>query len=222
MGQNKGYLAFKKHIVDKMSTKEAPEKFQAPENPYDFFQDWLAQAESLEINDPNAMCLATSTADGKPSARMVLLKGIDERGFVFYTNDGSRKGQQIINNGNAAICFHWKSLRKQVRIEGVIEQVSDEEADAYYNTRHHGSRVGAWASKQSQPLGSYEELKKFVEDYEAKFEGQENIPRPPYWNGFRIKPNYFEFWIDGDHRLHQRYLYTPDGEGNWNTNMLYP
>ena len=175
-----------------------------------------------EVNDPNAMCLATVSANGKPSARIVLLKGLDERGFVFYTNADSRKGQQIDNNGQAALCFYWKSLLKQVRVEGLIEEVSDEEADAYYNTRHRGSRVGAWASKQSQELGSYDELKNFVEDYETKFEGQEDIPRPPYWKGFRIKPDYFEFWVDGEHRLHQRYLYTPDENGNWTIKMLYP
>lgn len=179
-------------------------------------------AEEKEINDPGAMCLATATADGKPSVRMVLLKGIDEKGFVFYTNAGSKKGQQIEQNKNAALCFHWKTLRKQVRVEGVIEQVSDEEADAYYNTRHRGSRVGAWASKQSQPLGSYDELKKFVEAYEEKFDGQEDIPRPEYWKGYRIKPTSIEFWIDGDYRLHQRYLYTADADGNWSCNMLYP
>jgi len=201
---------------------EKPEEFNPSEDPYDLFQDWLTLAEKSEMNDPNAMCLATATPDGKPSARMVLLKGLDERGFVFYTNEGSHKGQQIIKNPNAALCFHWKSLRKQVRIEGEIEEVSDEEATAYYNTRHRGSRIGAWASKQSQDLGSYQELKDFVEDYESKFDGQEDIPRPPYWKGFRVKPSYFEFWIDGDYRLHQRHLYTPDGKGGWTTKMLYP
>ena len=153
---------------------------------------------------------------------MVLPKGLDERGFVFYTNQTSHKGQQIEGNGHAALCFYWKSLRKQVRIEGEIEEVSAEEADAYYKTRHRGSRIGAWASKQSQDLGSYDELKNFVEEYEAKFEGQEDIPRPPHWTGFRVKPNYFEFWIDGDYRLHQRYLYKPDGKGGWTIGMLYP
>ena len=162
--------------------------FTPPHNPYDLFDAWIILAEESEPNDPNAMCLATSTSDGVPSARMVLLKGIDERGFVFYTNSKSHKGEQIEANKNAALCFHWKSLRKQVRVEGVIEEVSAEEADAYYNTRHRGSRVGAWASKQSQPLNSYDELKEFVEDYEQKFEGQDDIPRPPHWKGFRVKP----------------------------------
>ncbi len=208
--------------MTKSDNKEAPEGFEAPENPYDLFKDWLTLAEDNEINDPNAMCLATATPDGKPSARMVLLKGLDERGFVFYTNDTSRKGEQINENKNAAICFHWKTLQKQVRVEGVIEQVSAEEADKYYNTRHRGSRVGAWASKQSQELGSYDELKKFVEGYEEEFKDRETIPRPPYWNGFRLKPNYIEFWIDGEYRLHQRYLYEPDGNGGWTTKMLYP
>jgi pyridoxamine 5'-phosphate oxidase len=203
-------------------TIENPQDFIPPENPYDLFKNWLSLAETHEINDPNAMCLATTTPDGKPSARIVLLKGLDENGFIFYTNAQSRKGQQIEHNKNAALCFHWKSLQKQVRIEGVIEEVTDKEADAYYNTRHRGSRVGAWASKQSQELGSYQELKSFVENYEEKFEGQENIPRPPYWTGFRIKPNYFEFWIDGEYRLHQRHLYTPDSNGGWTTKMLYP
>jgi pyridoxamine 5'-phosphate oxidase len=204
-----------------MTINDTPQEFQAPANPYDLFQDWLTLAEKSELNDPNAMCLATATPDGAPSARMVLLKGLDENGFIFYTNMGSRKGQQIKNNDKAALCFHWKSMRKQVRIEGILEQVSDAEADAYYNTRHRGSRIGAWASKQSQPLGSYNELKNFVEDFESKFEGKDDIPRPDYWTGFRLKPNYFEFWIDGDYRLHQRYLYTPTDNG-WDIGMLYP
>ena len=203
-------------------TDDKPENFKAPATPYELFKEWLKLAEESEINDPNAMCLATATNEGHPSARMVLLKGLDERGFVFYTNKGSHKGEQIEQNKQAALCFHWKSLRKQVRVEGIIEEVSAEEADAYYSTRHRGSRVGAWASKQSRPLGSYNELKEFVEEYEEKFEGQEDIPRPDYWNGFRIKPNNIEFWIDGDYRLHQRYLYTQDDNGNWTTGMLYP
>ena len=203
-------------------TTDKPEDFKAPEDPYALFQDWLTLAEDSEINDPNAMCLATSTPDGAPSARMVLLKGLDSRGFVFYTNKGSHKGTQILNNKNAALCFHWKTLRKQVRVEGVIEEVSAEEADEYYNTRHRGSRIGAWASKQSRPLGGYQELKDFVENYESQFEGKEDIPRPDYWTGFRIKPEMIEFWIDGDYRLHQRYQYLKNEDGSWQSGMLYP
>ncbi|MEM9470241.1 MAG: pyridoxamine 5'-phosphate oxidase [Pseudomonadota bacterium] len=195
---------------------------QIQDNPYDTFKDWLSQAEEKEPNDPNAMCLATCTKDGIPSARMVLLKGLDERGFVFYTNAGSRKGKELLENPKASVCFHWKSLLKQVRVEGEIEEVSDEEATAYYNTRHRGSRIGAWASKQSQPLGSYDELKNFVEDYEASFEGQEDIPRPEYWKGFRIKPSTIEFWIDGEYRLHERYVFKDNGDGAWERHMLYP
>lgn len=191
-------------------------------NPYDIFKEWLAEAEQKEPNDHNAMSLATATPNGIPSVRMVLLKGLDERGFVFYTNATSRKGQEIETNKHAAICFHWKSLLKQVRVEGIIEEVSDEEATAYYNTRHRGSRVGAWASKQSQELGSREELKEFVENYEAEFEGKEDIPRPPYWKGFRIKPKEIEFWIDGEYRLHERHIFKPDGKGGWTRHMLYP
>ncbi len=193
-----------------------------PSNPYDLFKEWLSIAEEKEPNDPNAMCLATSTTDGTPSARMVLLKGLDDRGFVFYTNTKSHKGNQIDNNPKAAICFHWKSMRKQVRVEGDIVEVSTEEADKYYASRHRGSRIGAWASKQSRPLENLEELKKFVEGYEKKFEGQEDIPRPPNWRGFRIIPKTIEFWIDGEYRLHQRYVYTADENGGWTTGMLYP
>ena len=195
---------------------------ELPDNPYELFSDWLGQAEQSEPNDPGAMCLATSTPEGKPSARMVLLKGLDERGFVFYTNADSRKGQEILSNPYASVCFHWKSLLKQVRVEGELEEVSEDEADAYYNTRHRGSRVGAWASKQSQSLGSYDELKEFVESYESKFEGQEDIPRPPYWKGFRIKPTSIEFWIDGEYRLHERYVFIPEENGAWKRHMLYP
>ena len=192
------------------------------DNPYDVFKEWLTLAEQKELNDHNAMSLATATPEGIPSVRMVLLKSLDERGFVFYTNAGSRKGQEIEANKHAALCFHWKSLLKQVRVEGVIEEVSDEEATAYYNTRRRGSRVGAWASKQSQALGSRSELKEFVENYEAEFEGKEDIPRPPYWKGFRVKPKAIEFWVDGEYRLHERYVYKPDGKGGWTRHMLYP
>jgi pyridoxamine 5'-phosphate oxidase len=200
---------------------QSEQSLTPPINPYDLFQEWLALANKSEINDPNAMCLATSSQDGQPHARMVLLKELDENGFVFYTNATSAKGEQIENNKKAAICFHWKSLRKQVRVEGVIEEVSAAQADAYYNTRHRGSRIGAWASKQSQPLESYQTLKNFVEEYEGKFENQEDIPRPAHWKGYRIKPDNIEFWIDGDYRLHQRYLYTKSDDA-WTMGMLYP
>jgi len=205
-----------------MMELQADMTFTEKTNPYDIVKEWLDLAEASEPNDPNAMCLATVNKDGQPSARMVLLKGLDERGFVFYTNAESKKGQQIAANSNAAICFHWKTLRKQIRVEGEIEEVSAEEADAYYNTRHRGSRIGAWASKQSRPLENMDELKKFVEEYEESFEGKEDIPRPKHWKGFRIKPREIEFWVDGDYRLHERHVYKQDDEGNWVTSMLYP
>jgi len=193
-----------------------------PPSPYILFEQWLALAEKSEPNDPNAMCLATASKDGTPNARMVLLKGLDERGFVFYTNADSQKGDELEQNAKAAICFHWKSLRKQVRVQGHVENVDDDEADAYYNSRHRGSRIGAWASKQSRPLGNMEELKKFVEKYEESFENKDEIPRPKNWKGFRIIPDQIEFWIDGEYRLHQRYVYKPDENGGWTTGMLYP
>lgn len=193
-----------------------------PNTPYPLLQKWLALAEQSEPNDPNVMCLATADKNGKPSARMILLKGLDERGLVFYTNTQSRKGEQLEDNQNAAVCFHWKSLRKQVRVEGTIEEVSSEEANTYYKSRRRGSRIGAWASKQSSALENMEQLQNSVAAYEEKFDGVEDIPRPPHWKGFRIIPDYFEFWIDGEYRLHQRYLYTRDEDGNWQTGMLYP
>lgn len=191
------------------------------DNPYDLFHEWMKEAEKQELSDPNAMALATADKNGIPSVRIVLAKGVDERGFVFYTNAGSEKGQDLADNPNAALNFHWKSLRRQVRVVGTVEHVSDEEADAYYDSRHWSSRVGAWASKQSQPLGSYEELQTFVQEYEQKFDGMDSIPRPDYWKGYRVKPETIEFWIDGEYRLHRRYLYTLDG-GNWTHQMLYP
>jgi pyridoxamine 5'-phosphate oxidase len=190
-------------------------------DPYKTFADWLDMAKASEINDPNAMNLATSTPDGRPSNRMVLLNGLDQRGFVFFTNAESRKGEQLLANPFAALCFHWKTLRKQVRIEGRVEIVSDEEANAYYNSRPRLSRVGSWASKQSRKLDKFEDLKSAVEKYEQEFEGTEDIPRPPYWKGFRVIPERIEFWIDGEFRLHRRYVFEPQ-ENGWNVYMINP
>lgn len=209
-------------MTQETTNTEEPESFSPPANPYDLFEKWMTQAESKEISDPNAMCLATATSDGKPSARVMLLKGIDEQGFVFYTNANSRKGEQIENNPHAALNFHWKSLLKQVRIEGKLEEVSSQESDDYYNSRPRGSRIGAWASKQSQPIKNKDAFQKALKKYEKEFEGQEIIPRPPHWKGFRVKPDYFEFWQAGEFRLHQRHLYTPDDLGSWTIKTLYP
>ncbi len=197
------------------------ESDQILKNPYDFFNQWFEEAKASEPNDPNAMNLATAGKDGRPSNRMVLLNALDARGFTFFTNAGSRKGNDLAANPFAALCFHWKTLRKQVRIEGRVEEVSTEEADAYYNSRPRGSRIGAWASIQSRPLPRFSDLQDRVTQYEGEFDGMEDIPRPGYWKGYRVVPDRIEFWINGEFRLHKRYIYLPEGD-RWTTHMIYP
>ena len=188
--------------------------------PLALFARWLADAGKSEPNDPNAVALATVDQDGLPDVRMVLLKGYDERGFVFYTNFESAKGVEILGSMKAAMCFHWKSLRRQVRLRGPVEVVSDADADAYYASRPRGSRIGAWASRQSRPLESRFALEKAVAEYTARHAIGE-IPRPAYWSGFRIIPRTIEFWHDRPFRLHDRLVFTRAGEG-WETKRLYP
>jgi len=190
------------------------------EDPYALFAEWLAEATRSEVNDPNAMCLATSTPEGRPSARMVLLKGHDPRGFVFYTNLESRKGGELAANPHAALCFHWKTLTRSVRVEGRIEAVSDAEADAYYASRSRGSRIGAWASRQSRELEGRWALEKAVAEYTVKF-GMGEIPRPSFWSGFRLLPERIEFWRDMPFRLHERRVFMA-AEGGWKLQALYP
>jgi pyridoxamine 5'-phosphate oxidase len=190
------------------------------ENPHTLFEEWLSEAEANEINDPTAMALATADSEGQPSVRMVLLKGHDERGFVFYTNLGSRKSSEITENPNVALLFHWKSLRRQVRVEGPLSQVTDAEADAYFASRARLSRIGAWASDQSQPLESRAVLEARVAEVEKRFEGQDP-PRPKDWSGFRVQPRRIEFWQDGAFRLHDRIVYHFD-DGLWRTQRLFP
>lgn len=201
-------------------TQEILDKFG--KCPFSIFKQWLSDAEKSEINDPNAMFLSTIDADGKPSVRTVLLKHHDERGFVLYTNYESRKGKALLANPYAETLFYWKSLEKQIRIAGTVEQVSDKEADAYYNSRHRASRIGAWASMQSRPMDTADDLKNREEEFTQKFEGQDIIPRPPHWSGFRIVPERIEFWIAGEFRLHTRFVYTKTENNAWDVNWLYP
>ncbi|MCG7506344.1 pyridoxamine 5'-phosphate oxidase [Mesorhizobium retamae] len=189
--------------------------------PFRLFAAWLDDASKSEPNDPNGVALATVDADGMPDVRMVLLKGFDEHGFVFYTNFESAKGREILANMKAAMCFHWKSLRRQVRVRGPVEIVSDAEADAYYASRPRGSRIGAWASKQSRPLESRFALEKAVAEYTARYAIGE-IPRPKHWSGFRIVPQTIEFWHDRPFRLHDRIVFSRNADGGWEKSRLYP
>ena len=191
-----------------------------PADPILVFQEWLKEAESSEINDPTAVALGTVGEDGMPAVRMVLLKGVDQRGFVFYTNFESRKGRHLLSRPMAALLFHWKSLRRQVRIEGQVHQVSDAEADTYFNSRPRDSRIGAWASDQSRPLKGRFELEKRVAEFGLKY-AVGTIPRPPHWSGFRVEPRLIEFWKNGAFRLHDRLVYHRQGDG-WRTERLYP
>jgi pyridoxamine 5'-phosphate oxidase len=190
--------------------------------PLQLCRDWLEEAGKSEPNDPEAVCLATCDHTGRPSARMVLIKDISENGFKFHTNENSRKGQDLAHNPKAALCFYWKSTRKQIRIEGTVEQVGEEESDAYFSTRPIERQIGAWASKQSQPFEQRADLEAAIEKYEGKFAGAENIPRPPYWKGYRLIPESIEFWIAHEHRLHTRFVYTRAADGTWSAHWLCP
>jgi pyridoxamine 5'-phosphate oxidase len=189
-------------------------------SPFTQFHDWMAEAEKSEPNDPNAMIVATTTLDGHPSLRTILLKGVDERGFVFYTNKESRKGDELAHNPNVALLFHWKSLRRQIRIEGTVEPVTDAEADAYYASRPRISRLGAWASLQSRPLADRSVLVERLAEMERRY--PEDVPRPSYWAGYRVLPERFEFWQDMPYRLHDRTVYRRLEDGVWGQTKLFP
>ncbi len=189
-------------------------------DPFALFDTWYAEAKEAEINDADAMALATATPDGLPSVRMVLLKGHGPQGFTFYTNADSRKGDELAANPRAALLFHWKSLRRQVRIEGPVQEVSAADADAYFATRSRDSQLGAWASDQSRPLDARGTFEARHEAVRARFEGS-NVPRPSRWTGFRVSPERIEFWSDRPHRLHERRLFTLDRDG-WSEGLLYP
>lgn len=193
-------------------------------DPFSLFDTWFAEAKASEPNDPNAMALATADASGRPAVRMVLLKGHGPEGFVFYTNGGSRKADDLAANAQAALLFHWKSLRRQVRIEGAVSRVSEAESDAYFASRGRDSQLGAWASEQSRPLAARSIFEARFEAMQFRFEGGE-VPRPPHWGGYRVVPDRIEFWQDRAHRLHERRLFTRAGEGggaSWIEGLLYP
>ena len=191
-------------------------------DPIDLFEVWMNEAKKTEPNDPNAVALGTSDDNNSPSIRMVLLKDFNKDGFVFYTNLNSQKGNELKNNPKAAMCFHWKSLLRQVRINGMVQKVSNEVADEYYNTRGYESRIGAWASKQSTILNNRDELLNSIEEYKKKYSNKNDVPRPEYWSGWNLIPSSIEFWLDGDSRIHERLKYTKDNEGNWAKSLLSP
>ena len=196
--------------------------FKDLDNPMDLFEYWFNEAKKTEINDPNALALATVGKNGIPSVRMVLLKDFNEKGFVFYTNLNSRKSNEIKSNPNASMCFHWKSLLRQVRITGKLSNVSDAEADSYFNSRSFGSRIGAWASDQSSVLESRDKLIESIEEFKKKYSNEKNIPRPKHWSGWNLNPIEFEFWLDGKDRIHERLLYSRVDNNKWEKNLLSP
>ena len=196
--------------------------FKDLDNPIDLFVDWFTEAKKTEINDPNALALATVGKNGIPSVRMVLLKDFNEKGFVFYTNLNSRKSTEIKSNPNASMCFHWKSLLRQVRIIGKLSKVLDADADNYYNSRSYGSRIGAWASNQSSVLKSRDELLNSIEEFKKKYPNEKDVPRPKHWSGWNLIPVEIEFWLDGKDRIHERLLYCKKASGEWEKNLLSP
>ena len=196
--------------------------FKDLDDPIKLFEEWFYQAKKTEINDPNALALATADKLGIPTVRMVLLKNFNNNGFIFYTNFNSKKSIDLKENPNASLCFHWKSLLRQIRITGKIYKVSEDEADAYYKTRSYGSRIGAWASNQSSILNNREDLYKSIEDYKKKYPNENNVPRPKNWSGWSLKPNSIEFWLDGEDRIHQRLKYIKKENGIWEKFLLNP
>jgi len=192
------------------------------DDPFKLFEKWFDEAKKKEINDPNALALGTASKTGIPSVRMVLLKGFDNNGFVFYTNLNSQKGNELRDNPNATMCFHWKSLLRQIRIVGTLKLVADKTADDYYNTRAYESRIGAWASKQSSILKNRKELLDSLEIYKKKYKDKDNVPRPDHWSGWNLKPSSIEFWLDGDNRIHERLKYSLDKNNNWVKKLLSP
>ena len=195
--------------------------FEDLDNPIELFKKWFSKAEETEINDPNAVAVATSNKDNQPNVRMVLLKGLSDKGFVFYTNFNSRKGNELKDNQKASMCFHWKSLRRQVRVIGKVEEVSAKEADDYFNSRPYKNRIGAWASSHSEKLDQRETFLKRIKDFEKKYPDQQNVPRPPHWSGWRLLPEEIDFGLDGEGRIHERLNYKKNNN-KWERELLYP
>lgn len=196
--------------------------FMNEDDPFVVFKEWMSEAEKNEINDPNAVALATVNEFSQPDVRMVLLKEYNKNGFIFFTNLNSKKGTDLKKTPKASMCFHWKSLLRQVRITGKLSNVSDVDADNYYNSRSYGSRIGAWASNQSSILKSRDELIKSIEEFKKKFPNEKNIPRPKHWSGWNLNPVEIEFWLDGKDRIHERLRYTKKNNNNWERNLLSP
>ena len=194
--------------------------FEEANNPIELFKKWFAKAEETEINDPNAVAVATTDNTNQPSVRMVLLKGLSDKGFVFYTNFNSKKGSDLKINKKSSMCFHWKSIRRQVRIIGTVEKVTDKEADDYYNSRPYKNKIGAWASSQSEVLDKRDDFIKKIETFKKKYPSN-NVPRPQHWSGWRLMPSQIEFWLDGEGRIHERLNYKKE-KGNWKKELLYP
>ena len=191
------------------------------DDPIELFKLWMDDAKKSEPNDPNAVSLATSN-NNFPSVRMVLLKDFSQNGFIFYTNLNSQKGNELKENPKAAMCFHWKSLLRQIRINGVVTQVADDIADKYYNSRSYESRIGAWASKQTKELTSRDQLIDSIKEYKDKYNDENNVPRPSHWSGWILSPQSIEFWLDGDSRIHERLKYVKDINGQWIKSLLSP
>ena len=192
------------------------------DDPIRLFDTWMEEAKKTEPNDPNAVALATSSKNNFPSVRMVLLKAFNQNGFVFYTNLDSQKGHELKQNPNVAMCFHWKSLLRQIRVNGTVSLVPDKVADNYYNSRSYESRIGAWASKQSKELKDRKQLDNSIEEYQKKYADKNKVPRPNYWSGWNLSPSSIEFWLDGDNRIHERLKYTKNSKGEWIRSLLSP
>ena len=195
--------------------------FMDLDDPLELFKIWMSEAEKKEINDPNALSLATTNTQNEPSVRMILLKGFNKNGFVFYTNLNSPKSRDLKNNPKAAMCFHWKSLQRQVRISGLISRVDDKEADTYFNSRPNESRIGAWASDQSKPMNKKTEILNKIEDFKKKYKNEKDVPRPKHWSGWCLKPSSIEFWLGDEYRIHERLRYNKISN-LWKKEILYP